>query len=221
MSDIAAERGGAGQQAGQQAGQRAGQRAGLGAGSHDQVRNTWLFLRRWMANPLQMGSVVPSSPALCRRIAALVTRREDEVIVELGAGTGVISRALLAAGVPPERLVVVEIVPDMADHLRRVMPGVNVIQGDAFDLAHALPREWHGKVGTAICGIPLVMLPLAQQRRFVDAVESVAPGKGFLLYTYCITSPLPYRKLGLTARRDAWTPLNLPPASVWRYQPVR
>ena len=213
MSDIAAERDGAGQ--------RAGQRAGLGAGSHDQVRNTWLFLRRWMANPLQMGSVVPSSPALCRRIAALVTRREDEVIVELGAGTGVISRALLAAGVPPERLVVVEIVPDMADHLRRVMPGVNVIQGDAFDLAHALPREWHGKVGTAICGIPLVMLPLAQQRRFVDAVESVAPGKGFLLYTYCITSPLPYRKLGLTARRDAWTPLNLPPASVWRYQPVR
>jgi phosphatidylethanolamine/phosphatidyl-N-methylethanolamine N-methyltransferase len=49
----------------------------------------------------------------------------------------------------------------------------------------------------------------------------VAPGKGFLLYTYCITSPLPYRKLGLTARREAWTPLNAPPASVWRYQPER
>lgn len=209
MSDIAAERDGPAQQ------------EARAAGSHGQVRNTGLFLRRWLANPLQMGSVVPSSPALCRRIAALVTRGEDEVVVELGAGTGVISRALLAAGVPPERLVVVEIVPDMADHLRRVLPGVNVIEGDAFDLARALPRQWHGKVGTAICGIPLVMLPLAQQRRFVDAVESVAPGKGFLLYTYCITSPLPYRKLGLAARRDAWTPLNLPPASVWRYQPIR
>jgi phosphatidylethanolamine/phosphatidyl-N-methylethanolamine N-methyltransferase len=57
--------------------------------------------------------------------------------------------------------------------------------------------------------------------RFVEAVESVAPGKGFLLYTYCITSPLPYRKLGLTAKREAWTPLNIPPASVWRYQPGR
>ena len=186
-----------------------------------QVRNTALFLRRWLANPLQMGSVVPSSPALCRRIAALVERQGDEVVVELGAGTGVISRALLEAGVPAERLVVVEIVPDMAEHLRGVLPGVNVIQGDAFDLARALPERMHGKVGTAICGIPLVMLPLAQQRRFVEAVESVAPGKGFLLYTYCITSPLPYRKLGLTARREAWTPLNLPPASVWRYQPER
>ena len=191
------------------------------AGSHDQVKNTGLFLRRWLANPLQMGSVIPSSPVLCRRIAALVERRDDEVVVELGAGTGVVSHALLAAGLPPERLVVVEIVPDMADHLRRALPGVNVILGDAFELARALPERMHGKVGTAICGIPLVILPLEQQQRFVRAVEAVAPGRGFLLYTYCITSPLPYRKLGLTAKREAWTPLNIPPASVWRYQPIR
>lgn len=192
-----------------------------GTGSHAEVKNTSLFLRRWLANPLQMGSVVPSSPALCRRIAALVRRAEDEVVVELGAGTGVISRALLNAGVPAEKLVVVEIVRDMAEHLRGVLPGVNVIQGDAFELAKALPKAMHGKVGTAICGIPLVMLPLEQQRRFVDAVESVAPGRGFLLYTYCITSPLPWRKLGLEAVREAWTPLNIPPASVWRYTPAR
>ena len=192
-----------------------------GAASHGEVKNTALFLKRWLANPLQMGSVIPSSPALCRRIAALAACGPDEVVVELGAGTGVISRALLDAGLPPERLVVVEIVRDMADHLRSALPGVNVIQGDAFELAKALPARLHGKVGTAICGIPLVMLPLAQQRRFVAAVEGVAPGKGFLLYTYCITSPLPYRKLGLTAKREAWTPLNLPPASVWRYQPGR
>jgi phosphatidylethanolamine/phosphatidyl-N-methylethanolamine N-methyltransferase len=189
--------------------------------SHDQVKNTSLFLRRWLANPLQMGSIIPSAPALCRAIAHQVRRAEDEVVVELGAGTGVISRALLDSGVPPERLVVVEIVPDMAEHLRRALPHVNVIQGDAFNLAEALPPALHGKVGTAICGIPLVLLPIEQQARFVAAVESVAPGKGFLLYTYCITSPLPYRRLGLTAKREAWTPLNLPPASVWRYQPAR
>lgn len=190
-----------------------------GTGSHGEVKNTALFLKRWLANPLQMGSVIPSSPALCRRIAALAACGPDEVVVELGAGTGVVSRALLDAGLPPQRLVVVEIVRDMADHLRRALPEVNVIQGDAFELATALPARMHGKVGTAICGIPLVMLPVAQQRRFVAAVESVAPGKGFLLYTYCITSPLPHRKLGLTAKREAWTPSNIPPASIWRYQP--
>ncbi len=190
-------------------------------GSARQVANAALFFRRWLANPLQMGSVIPSSRTLSRRIAGLVRCDRDEVVVELGAGTGVITRALLASGVPAERLVVLEIVPEMASHLRSVLPGVNVICGDAFELQDALPPRWHGKVGTAICGIPLVMLPLEQQRRFVAAVEAVAPGLGFLLYTYCITSPLPYGKLGLTARREAWTPKNFPPASVWRYQPVR
>ena len=183
--------------------------------------NAALFLRRWLANPLQMGSVVPSSPALCNRIAALVERAPEEHVVELGAGTGVVSRAMLAAGVPPERLAVVEIVPEMAEHLRGALPGANVVCGDAFDLPRALPERMHGRIGTVICGIPLVLLPLARQQAFVDAVEAVAPGRGFLLYTYCITSPLPYRKLGLDAARRAWTPLNIPPASVWKYTPRR
>jgi len=181
--------------------------------------NASLFFRRWLANPLQMGSVVPSSPALCRRIARRVERQEHELVLELGAGTGVISRALLAAGVPAERLVVVEIVPEMAAHLQETLPGVNVICGDAFRLAEALPRAWHGRLGTVICGIPLVLLPLERQRAFLDSVESVAPGRGFLLYSYCITSPLKHRALGLAAERLSWTPLNLPPAGVWRYRP--
>lgn len=194
--------------------------AGQGGSERRGGTNAALFFKRWLANPLQMGSVIPSSPSLCRRIAGLVSRAEDEVVVELGAGTGVISRALLEAGVPREKLVVVEIVPEMAEHLREALPGVNVITGDAFELPRALPQRLQGKVGTAICGIPLVLLPIEKQRRFVEAVEAVAPGKGFLLYTYCITSPLPYRALNLEARREAWTPLNFPPASVWRYRPA-
>ncbi|SHJ94514.1 phosphatidylethanolamine/phosphatidyl-N-methylethanolamine N-methyltransferase [Roseomonas rosea] len=176
-----------------------------------------LFLKRWARNPLQMGSVVPSSPALGRRIARLSRWDEGRCVVELGAGTGAVSRALLAAGLPPERLVVVEIVPEMAEHLRESLPGVRVITGDAFALPELLPPGM--RVGTVICGIPLVLLPLERQRAFTRAVEAVAPGLGFLLYTYCITSPLPWRALGLEAKREAWTPLNLPPASVWRYRP--
>ena len=179
-----------------------------------------LFLRRWLANPLQMGSVVPSSPVLCRRVVEQVRRGGDEWVVELGAGTGVISRALLAGGIPAGRLAVVEIVPSMADHLRATLPGVDVIAGDARALPDLLPRPRHGRIGTVICGIPLVLLPVAEQRRFIDAMLAVAPGRGFLHYSYCATSPLPARKHGLAAKREAWTPLNLPPASVWRYAPA-
>lgn len=179
-----------------------------------------LFLRRWLANPLQMGSVVPSSQTLCRRVVQQVRRAPDEHVLELGAGTGVISRALLAGGVPADKITVVEIVPDMARHLAVTLPGVDVIEGDARALPDLLPRAQHGRIGTVVCGIPLVLLPLAQQRRFIDAIEAVAPGRGFLHYSYCATSPLPWRKHGLTARREAWTPMNFPPASVWRYTPV-
>ena len=181
------------------------------------IAHPWLFLRRWIANPLQMGSVIPSSDALCRRIVAQIRRAPDEAVLELGAGTGVVSRALLAAGVPAERVIVVEIVPDMARHLREVLPGVAVIQGDARELPHLVPPQWHGRIGTVVCGVPLVLLPQAEQRGFLDAIEAVAPGRGFLHYSYCATSPLPWRRHGLEARREAWTPLNFPPASVWRY----
>ena len=47
----------------------------------------------------------------------------------------------------------------------------------------------------------------------------MAPGRGFILYTYSVTPPLPAKKLGLVAKREAWTPLNVPPASVFRYTP--
>jgi phosphatidylethanolamine/phosphatidyl-N-methylethanolamine N-methyltransferase len=185
------------------------------------VSNPLMFLRRWAANPLQMGSIVPSAPALCKRVARQMRRTPDQFVLELGAGTGVISKALLNAGLPPEKLIVVEIVPDMAEHLRKVLPGVHVIEGDARDLAKLLPAHMRGNIGSVVCGVPLVLLPLAEQRRFIDAMEAVAPGVGFLHYSYCITSPLPYKKHSLSAKREEWTPRNFPPASVWRYTPVR
>ena len=129
---------------------------------HD-VANPAMFFRRWFANPLQIGSMIPPSVALCRRIVLHTRRAVVEAVLELGAGTGVISRALLEDGVPPERLIVVEIVPEMANHLREVLPGVLVIEGDARKLPDLLPCNWHGRIGGVVCGIPLVLQPLAEQ----------------------------------------------------------
>jgi phosphatidylethanolamine/phosphatidyl-N-methylethanolamine N-methyltransferase len=185
------------------------------------IANAGLFFRRWMANPLQMGSIVPSSPALCRRVASHTHAAPDEAVIELGAGTGVVTQMLLKQRVvPAERLFIVEIVRDMAEHLRAELPAAaHVIEGDARRLPALIPAEWHNRIGTVIVGIPLVLLSFAEQRRFIDAIEAVAPGKGFILYTYCITSPLDWKKHGLVAKREAWTPFNVPPASVFRYTP--
>jgi phosphatidylethanolamine/phosphatidyl-N-methylethanolamine N-methyltransferase len=176
-----------------------------------------LFMRRWLANPMRMGTIVPSSPALCRRVVHCAWPQPGGVVLELGAGTGVMSRALLDAGLPPERLVAVEIDRMLANRLRDTLGHVTVLEGDARALPDLLPRHFHGRIKSVVCGIPLVLLPAVEQRRFIDAMQTVAPGRGFLHYSYCVTSPLPARRHQLAARREAWTPLNFPPASVWRY----
>ena len=184
-------------------------------------RDAALFFRRWLSNPLQMGSIIPSSPKLGALIAKQIDKRSSSLILELGAGTGAITKSLISAGISPGRIVVVEIVPEMADHLRAKFSQTSVLQADAFNLPIHLLKDTGTEIGTVICGIPLVLLNEAKQRQFIQQVEAVAPGRGFLLYTYCVTSPLPHRTLGLDAQRLDWTPLNFPPASVWHYRPKK
>ena len=199
--------------------------AEAGAAPHNGHASTaagraWVFFKRWLANPLQMGSIVPSSAALGGLVAAAVHRSPDGMVLELGAGTGAITAAMLRGGVSPERLIVVEIVPEMAEVLRKTYPGVTVICGDAWSLPQLLGLQALGRIGSVVCGIPMVLLPLERQQGLIDAMDAVAPGRGFLHFSYCITSPLSAHKLGLQGKREAWTPANFPPASVWRYTPL-
>jgi phosphatidylethanolamine/phosphatidyl-N-methylethanolamine N-methyltransferase len=181
----------------------------------------FLFLRRWLAHPLKVGAVLPSSPALARLVAKQVPLRADQAVVEVGAGTGSITKALLERGIPPERLFVVEIDSDLCAFLRKQLPQVQVINGDASRLSEMLPSKWLGKISTVISGIPMVTLPMPLQQRFIDAwFEVMAPGGKMLQYTYSLVSPLPEAKLGVKGRRQGLAVLNVPPAWVWSYEQV-
>ena len=99
---------------------------------HERRRSpAWLFFRRFLAHPVRLASILESSPALSRLVAGQLTRDADEYVVELGAGTGPITRAFLAAGVPADRLIAVEIDTQMASFLRQQFPGVTVIEDDS------------------------------------------------------------------------------------------
>ncbi len=187
---------------------------------HERRRSpAWLFFRRFLAHPLRLASILESSPALSRIVAEQLSCDADDYVVELGAGTGPVTRALLAAGVSPDRLIAVEIDAQMAGFLRQSFPGVTVVEDDALDLRQVVPPEALKKIGAVICGVPISLLPAAQQRELVDLMLSLLPpGRPFLAYTHRLTSPLPAEALGLTGERRAFTLLNLPPASVWAYQ---
>jgi phosphatidylethanolamine/phosphatidyl-N-methylethanolamine N-methyltransferase len=177
-----------------------------------------VYFKQWLRAPLEMGSVAPASPSLCKLVADNIVRGPNEYIVETGGGTGAVSRALLEAGVPAERLIVVEMAPDLAAHLRHAHPDITVIEGDARRLLDLLPDSVIGRVGTVICGIPMAMLPLDVMRPIVEGMFALMPpGRRFLHYSFCITSPLPFKKLGLSPERIGFTLGNFPPASVWGY----
>jgi phosphatidylethanolamine/phosphatidyl-N-methylethanolamine N-methyltransferase len=195
----------------------------LNSNSHQSKGNSalGLFLRRWLANPTKIGAVAPSAPALTRRMARETHVADDSAVIELGAGTGAVTRALLAGGVPKERLLLVERDGDLAQFLRESFPGVTVIKGDAAELVQLLPECWRGRVSTVVSSLPLMSFPKAVRHAIAEAAFGVlSPGGRFVQYTYGPFSPLPAAALGLEGRRVGFAGVNLPPATVWRYTRV-
>lgn len=179
----------------------------------------WLHFRRFLAHPIRLAAVTSSSGMLSRLVAEQVLPVDDGVVLELGAGTGAVTRALLAAGVPADRLIVVEIDQEMALFLRAAYPDVAVVEGCASRIGQRLPPKAMGRVGAVICGIPVSLLPFEQQKDLVAVMLSLLPaGRAFLMYTHRLGSPLPARKLGLVGKRLAFTLKNFPPASVWAFR---
>ncbi len=177
-----------------------------------------LFWRRWISDPRSVGAVVPSSPALTRRMAREVVLREGEAVVELGPGTGTVTRALLKSGVPEERLILVELDPEMHKFLAARFPRALVLCGDAAKLDRLLPPQWRGRVSTVVSSLPLLAIPLKTRARIAEAVFRVlAPGGRMVQFTYSPFSPLRNAVPQLRSKRTGFAAFNIPPATVWRY----
>ncbi len=177
-----------------------------------------LFLRRWIAHPLRVAAILPSSDTLSALVARHAVRSPDEIVVEVGAGTGVIGQALVAAGLSERNLAMVELDEEMGAMLKARLPRATTILGDATRPASVIPRAWHGRIGTCISGLPLLQLPFARQQRFVDEIfQAMAPGAQLIQYSNMPVPPLPHRRLGLKAKRLglAWT--GPVPGFVWRF----
>lgn len=179
---------------------------------------TELFFRQWLRSPKSMGSVIPSSRALARAISEQVRWAPGKVVVELGAGTGAISRGLLESGLPPEALMMVELDRPLFEYLRDNFEGVRVVNGDATRLADILRQQGVADVSTVISGLPMVNMPESFQAAIVgQSFEVLDPGAPYLQYSYSPISPIPARKLGLRAELLRYVIRNVPPATVWRY----
>lgn len=192
--------------------------AGSGVARIPWVQERLRFYHAWRANPQGIGAIVPSSARLARAITQHVDAGRGPII-ELGAGTGVFTRALLRRGIAQSDLALVEMDSRFARHLASEFPQADVHAMDACKLA-AQPLFGGQRAGAAICGLPLLNLPLKTRIGILRAsFAHLRSGGAFYFFTYGLHCPVPRRvldRMGLRARKVDLVLANVPPAHVWR-----
>ena len=173
------------------------------------------FLRGLISNPRGVSAPTPSSPALSRTIAEQVDITREGLVIELGPGTGVVTQALLARGIAPQRLIAIEHTACFAQLVRRRFPAVRVHQGDALGFEKYLPH--HTPVSAVVSGLPLLQFPLDQRVSLLRrALACQDKGGCFVQLSYSWRPPVPPDPGMQLEKTAVWR--NFPPAHVWTYR---
>jgi phosphatidylethanolamine/phosphatidyl-N-methylethanolamine N-methyltransferase len=185
------------------------------------------FFRQWLKNPLRTAAVMPSSSELA---AAMIAELPDGTrrVIELGGGTGAITRELLAAGIHARELLVLELNEELHAHLHARFPGVYVVLGDARslrELASGCGFLDEGLADAIVSGLGLLtMPPVLQQEILGAAFECLDPDGVFVQFTYGHAAPVAdsvVQHLGLEVHRGDFVLRNVPPATVYVYSRKR
>jgi phospholipid N-methyltransferase len=179
------------------------------------------FFRQWLREPRSIAALAPSGRALAARMAAAVGRHA-RAVVELGGGTGVMTQAMLERGIPPERLLVLELNPELHGFLAARFPAIEVVRANATDLVEIVGASRAlvvGEIDAVVSSLGFLTMPRADQRRVLEAAfEVLRPGGRYVQFTYAPRVPVPRdlrEELDLEARRVSWSLRNLPPAFVY------
>jgi phospholipid N-methyltransferase len=201
------------------AGQGAGETilpAGPGTGP---LRDRLEFLRGFLRNPAQVGSVIPSSHRLEQRLVRSAAVAQARMVVELGPGTGGTTAALLQAMAPSARLLAVELDPTFHQLLQQQLgdPRLVVELGSAERLGDFLAARRMPAPDAIVSGIPFSTMPPELSDRIAAAIaQLLRPGGRFVAYqvrAHVADYVSPY--LGAPEKR--WEPINIPPVRVFTW----
>ncbi|MCW5774394.1 MAG: hypothetical protein KIT16_22310 [Rhodospirillaceae bacterium] len=177
------------------------------------------FLRSSVTAPLLTGAQWPSGKGLCRAMAAPVDPSIPGPIIELGPGTGVVTEALIARGIPPARLILVEYSPQFCKLLAERYPGVRLIQGDAYAIEDHVRRLGLAPPAAIVSSLPLLTQPPARRIALLEAgLKLMHPDGVFVQFTYARVSPIPVAGLNVRTSVSPRIWLNIWPALVFSYR---
>jgi len=186
------------------------------------LSDTTLFLKEALANPRHVGAVLPSSENLAAEMAACLPTDHNPYVLELGPGTGKVTRALLEQGLDPSHLVAIERSERLSDHLRKRFPDICVLTGDALALEHLIASQNTHRAGmldAVISSLPLRNFSTRMLESFCHSVSSVLrPGGVLVQYSYHIHRGRIRALDGLQHDHSSIVWRNMPPARVYVYR---
>jgi len=144
------------------------------------------FLQGFLKYPHLVGSVIPSSRFLERRLIECSNIEGARLVVELGPGTGGTTRAMMRSLPWESRLLAIEINPQFASLLKSEENSrLIVYHGSAEHIGDALAGNGLPLPDVVVSGIPFSTMPLSEGRRIISAVwDSLAPGGQFVAYQF-------------------------------------
>ncbi len=183
------------------------------------MNDSALFLGKFLRHGTAIASLAPSSRWLSEATVRNLDWEKSRVIVELGAGTGPITRVLARRALPHTRVLAIERDPDFVRVLTEKFAGhpqLEIIGADVRDLGGILKERGIESADAIVSGLPVPSFPKELQLDLMRVVRAtLAPG-GF----YNQITELPWVYLRLYRRffedvRFVFEPRNIPPAGAY------
>jgi phosphatidylethanolamine/phosphatidyl-N-methylethanolamine N-methyltransferase len=175
-----------------------------------------VFWKAFLRNPRRVGSITPSGAALGEAMVRVVLADKPGCVVELGAGTGAITRALVNIRSQLDDLIVIEKSPGLAAHLMAAYPGLNIVTGCASLVGNIdFPR---GRPLTIVSSLPLRSLPHDELNAIKKAIGALSDRDAcfrFIQYSYFGRVPFVSHVAWLSWEKMHTVFANIPPATVW------
>lgn len=191
----------------------------------DKIWTNAFFLSQFLRYPGKIGSLCPSSKYLAHALVRAALRKEDSangLIVDLGAGSGVVSRELLKNGVSPDRILAV----DISDNFKKIFSeqchGLELHTGDARNLEEMIMDHTPQiPLQAIISSLPLRVMPGHEVAEIMRKTLDVLRRHGGVLiqYTYAFWMHAALAPYGFLKIERKFVPINLPPALVEMYRP--
>src|SRR5215213_5779664 len=185
------------------------------------MNENFQFLQAFLKNPLKVGAIAPSSPELASKMIDGIEPDEDNVVLELGVGTGAITKFLQSRIPNGKAYLGIELDKDLVRTLNRNFEDLEIVCGNACDAYSIHKKSGLGKVRYIICCLPFVSLPNEVGERILEQVDKfMQKGCTFRTFQYAHGYYMPsaiklrefMRERYGKSRRSKLIVKNVPPA---------